>query len=533
VRRVSARGATRTAEGYTFGVAVDVDDPRSVLLAVGSVAHREIAMEELLERMVDAIARSMKAHRGTIYLLDRGKRELVSKAAHLPELEEIRLALGQGIAGHVAATGKTLNVADAQAMPEFFGGVDERTGYRTESSLAAPMRDHEGEVLGVIQLLNKAQGSFTAEDARRLEGFAAQAGLILEATTMYEALSRTPESTLEPLPIVAQFNRIVGDSERLRQACKLTLKAAASHATVLLRGESGTGKELFARAVHVNSPRGEGPFVKIDCAALPESLIDNELFGHERGAYTGADARALGKFDAAKGGTLFLDELGELPLAVQGKLLRVLQDREFLRIGGTVPIATDVRIVAATNRCLEQMVADGRFREDLYFRVKVVELALPPLRERGPRDIERLAQHFVLGAAKRHGRAAPVLTNAALARLCAYPWPGNVRELENCIESAVVVAEAERIEPSDLPLPDRLPVFAERRIDRTSAPTEAVTAAGQEGRPLSLEEVERRHILAVLERAGGNQSVAAELLGIGRNTLARKLKGYGALRSSV
>jgi Nif-specific regulatory protein len=286
---------------------------------------------------------------------------------------------------------------------------------------------------------------------------------------------------------------------------------------VLVRGESGTGKELFARAIHVNSPRAEGPFVKVDCAALPESLIENELFGHERGAYTSADAKANGKFDAAEGGTIFLDEIGELPATVQGKLLRVLQDRDFLRVGATSPVKTDVRIVAATNRNLEKLIAENRFRRDLYFRIRVVEITLPPLRERGAKDITRLAHHFAAAAAKRHGRPVPEITKEAVERLCRYRWPGNVRELENCLESAVVVMESEAITAEDLPLPERLPAFAR---DSEKPPSQ------EEGRILTLEEVEERHINSVLNKVGGNQTLAAKLLGIGRNTLARKLKRY-------
>jgi Nif-specific regulatory protein len=342
----------------------------------------------------------------------------------------------------------------------------------------------------------------------------------MEATTLYADLARAPARELAPLPIEGQFNRIVGESERLRAACRLTRKAALSQATVLLRGESGTGKELFARAIHVNSPRSEGPFIKVDCAALPESLIDNELFGHERGAYTGASERALGKVDTADGGTLFLDEIGELPFSVQGKLLRVLQDREFLRVGATQSVKVDVRVVAATNRDLERMVTEGRFREDLYFRIKVVQITLPPLRERGERDIRRLAQHFAAAAAKHHGRSVTGISPAALDRLAAYGWPGNVRELENCVESAVVVSDGAVIGPDDLPLPERTLFGA-----RSRPPASQSGGEPQEG-VLTLEEVERRHILRVLRCADGNQTLAASMLGIGRNTLARKLRKY-------
>jgi Nif-specific regulatory protein len=490
----------------------------AILLAVGGVLHREIAIDELLDRLVDYMSDVLDADRGTIYLLDRGKGELFSQAAHLPELDEIRLEIGQGIAGAVAQTGEIVNVPLTSGEDRFYGGVDRQTGYRTKSVLAAPMHDHKRRVLGVVQLLNKREGTFTKGDEETLARLADQAALALEATTMYADLAREPASQLNPLPLEGRFNLIVGESDNLRAACRLTAKAAAAHATVLIRGESGTGKELFARAIHVNSPRAEEAFIKVDCAALPESLIENELFGHEPGAFTGADRLALGKFDTARGGTIFLDEIGELPLAVQGKLLRVLQDREFLRVGGTASVKADVRVVAATNRNLERMIADGRFRSDLYFRIKVIEIGLPPLRERGPKDIVRLAQHFVVSAAKRHGRSVPTFSQEALARLCDYGWPGNVRELSNCVESAVVIMDGSTVGAGDLPLPDR-PVPVGRASDQ--APDSGA------GFVLSLAEVERHHILKVLDHAAGNQTLAAKLLGIGRNTLARKLKRFG------
>ncbi|MCK6547961.1 sigma 54-interacting transcriptional regulator [Myxococcota bacterium] len=525
------------------------DGSSGILLSVGGLLHREIAIDDLLKRLVDRIADAMRADRGTIYLVDRRKREVFSKVAHLPELEEIRLHLGQGVAGFVAETGKPVNVPTASTEARFFSGVDEKTGYHTESILAVPMRDRAGEIIGVVQLLNKRGGPFPREDEVTLAGLAEQAALAIEATTLYEDLARgtgdddrgpTPE---ESFPLGARFNLIVGDSEPLRQACRLTRKAAATEATVLVRGESGTGKELFARAIHVNSPRRDGPFVKVDCAALPESLIENELFGHERGAYTGADQRALGKFDAARGGTIFLDEIGELPLAVQGKLLRVLQDREFERVGGTKVERADVRVVAATNRNLQRLVAEGRFRGDLYYRIKVVEVVLPALRERGAGDVVRLAQHFAALAAKRHGRPVPKMPAATVDRLLAYPWPGNVRELENCLESAVVIMEGDAITPEDLPLADR-PGGAQpgavgpADVWSPHAPpplepatlfhgTSALQDRARDERVKTLDEVEEAHIRAVLARAAGNRTLAAKLLGIGRNTLARKLTKYG------
>jgi Nif-specific regulatory protein len=513
----------------TQRVAAATADPKSaILLAVGGLLHREIAIEELLRRLVDGIAAAMGADRGTIYLVDYAKGEVYSRAAHLPELDEIRLRLGQGVAGIVAQTGDVVNLPTTRRDERFYQGVDDQTGYRTESMLAVPLRDRTGRILGVVQLLNKRGGPFGRQDEQALGELAAQAAVAIEATTLYAELSRGPESEGDRLPLSGQFNRIVGESVLLQDACRLTKKAAASDATVLIRGESGTGKELFARAVHVNSRRAEGPFVKVDCAALPESLIENELFGHERGAFTGADRKAPGQFDAARGGTLFLDEIGELPLSVQGKLLRVLQDREFLPLGAVRPIQADVRIVAATNRDLEKLCSAGRFRPDLYFRIKVVQLVLPPLRQRGPRDIARLAAHFATLAARRYRRPVPSLSPAATARLVAHGWPGNVRELEHCIESAVVTMEGTCIGPEDLALADRAPSsVASTPPDAAASSRGRAAASGLAEGITALAEVERAHILAMLRRAGGNRTEAARLLGIGRNTLARKLKSYG------
>ena len=491
------------------------DDPTSqVLLAMGGLVGREVQLDAFLAALMDRVAAALMADRGTLYLLDPARGELFSRAAHLPELVQIRLKLGQGIAGQVAATGEPLNVPDPVRSEEFFADIDRMTGYRTTSVLAVPLLDASGSVFGVLQVLNrKGAARFGDEASRQLQGIAKQVSTVLQATSLYHELQRAKAQPQAPVGYF--FNRIIGESPPMQALYRVLLRAASTEATVLLRGETGCGKELFARALHVNSPRKDRPFVKVDCASLPASLVENELFGHERGAYTGADSRQPGRFEAANGGTIFLDELGELPMEIQGKLLRVLQEREFQRVGGTQTVKVDVRIVAATHRDLQKAVREGRFREDLYYRIRVVELELPPLRERGDEDLERLARHFVAAAAKRH-RVSPIpeLTGGAIARLKAHSWPGNVRELENCIESAVVLSEgpltAERL---PLPSPD----------GSTPAPAGPVAAS-----PLrTLAEVEREHILRVLATVDGNRSAAAKVLGIGRNTLARKLEAFG------
>lgn len=309
------------------------------------------------------------------------------------------------------------------------------------------------------------------------------------------------------------FGTIVGTSLPIQRLAGMVSRVAAADATVLIEGESGTGKELVARAIHAESARASHPFVGINCAALPETLLESELFGHVKGAFTGAVAAKKGLFEEASQGTLFLDEIGDTPPPIQAKLLRVLQEREIRRVGSTSPIRIDVRLLAATNRRLEDLVREGRFREDLYYRLNVVALRIPPLRERRE-DIPLLAAHFLTRSAKRHSRTVPTLSPEAMALLLDHHWPGNVREMENAIERAVLLAETDTIFPGDLP-----------------PSLQGASGGGETGeatlKPRRLEDVEREHILRTLDGYAWNQARAAEALGIGRNTLWRKLKDYG------
>lgn len=315
------------------------------------------------------------------------------------------------------------------------------------------------------------------------------------------------------------FPRIIGESEEIKRAVAETQRVAQTEATVLLLGESGTGKELFALAVHHLSPRREHPFVAINCAAIPETLIENELFGHERGAFTGASDRRHGKFELASGGTVFLDEIGELPLGVQGKLLRAIEEKMVDRIGGRAPVPVDVRVVAATNKDLRAAVESGEFRRDLFFRLAVFPIEIPPLRERGE-DVVMLARHFAAQLGKElRGREA-VLSEASLAALRAHSWPGNVRELENVIERACILADETTLEPSDLglvkrgvPAPDALQGF-----DLSGTLGEAAERAARL--------VERRKIAEAIKAHDGNKTRAAEALGVSYKTLLTKIKEY-------
>jgi len=324
---------------------------------------------------------------------------------------------------------------------------------------------------------------------------------------------------------------ILGDHESIRSALTSLRRAATSDTTVLLTGESGTGKELFARGLHALSDRRDGPFVAVNCAAIPGTLLESELFGHERGAFTGAINRRPGRFEIAHGGTLFLDEVGELPAALQPKVLRALQEQPFDRLGGTVPIQVDVRVVAATNRDLRAMMAAGTFREDLFFRLDVFRVRVPALRERAS-DIPLLAEAILRRTAAELNKAAPpVLGRAALERLVAYPWPGNVRELENCLERAVILAEGSTIEPAHLNLPTTpLTVRPEAAPD----PWEQIDLSGtlDEATRRAVLEVERRKISRALQESGDDALKAADLLGMAPRLLVRKIRSLGLMRSS-
>ena len=492
------------------------EDRPSVLLAFGQLLQSEIEIDVLVKRMVDLVATAMDADRATLFLVDHEREEFYSRVAHLPEVEEIRLSIGEGIAGQVAATGQPIASCDAQDDQRFAEQVDATTGYQTRSLLAVPIHEHrpghasdpqyQPRVVGVLEVLNKRTADrFHPSDLRLLENL---------ATQVSEALSLTH---LDNKDRPSRFNKIVGTSGKMQTVYNIVTSAAATDATVLILGESGTGKERIARAIHINGRRAEKPFVKVDCTAIPEGLIEAELFGHEKGAFTGAERLVYGKCELASNGTLFLDEIGDMPLPLQAKLLRFIQDRELERVGGRQVIPVDVRVIAATNRNLEDAVKRGLFRKDLFYRIKVVEINLPTLQERGGKDIELLAKHFLALYARKHRKHARKLDKGTTAILQGYSWPGNIRELEHCIESAVVFCSGDTVLPTHLSLPH----------DGTAEWEDTPTGEGSVPSGLTLEDVEKRYILRTLAECNNNRSLASRKLGIGRNTLVRKLKRYG------
>jgi two-component system response regulator HydG len=340
--------------------------------------------------------------------------------------------------------------------------------------------------------------------------------MALERAIAHHALKKEVHRLRRAVAGAGQLGGLIGRSEAMRRVRDLVERISDSEATVLITGESGTGKEVVARELHARGRRKAGPFVAVNCAAVPESLIESELFGHVKGAFTDARASRPGLFVEASGGTLFLDEIGELPISMQPKLLRAIQERKARPVGGSAEVPFDVRIVAATNRDLEAAVEERGFREDLYYRINVIHVELPPVRARGS-DVLLLAAHFIEDHATRAGKRVSGLSTAAAERLLAYTWPGNVREIQNCVERAVALTRHEEITLEDLP---------EKIRDHRSS---HVLVAGDDPSELvPLEEVERRYIARVLEAAGGNKTLAARILGLDRKTLHRKIDRWTA-----
>jgi len=484
-------------------------DALAALLEASVAINSTLDLQSVLQAIAQSSAAVLDAQASSVMLLDRPRNKLVFKAA---VGRVARKLIGQefdahlGIAGRVARTGRPEIAPDARLDPDFYSAFDEEAHFSTRGLIAAPLR-HRGQVIGVVEVLNKnGDRPFTERDLGVLGVFANLAAISVGNAQLHEELKRENLGLRE---VALHEDTIIGDSPALRAALQLCDRVAATNATVLLLGETGTGKELSARRIHVHSLRRDKPFIAINCAALPETLLESELFGHEEGAFTGATTTKLGRFELANGGTLFLDEIGDISPSTQIKLLRVLQEREFVRVGGVKVLSCDVRIIAATNRDLKQAREAGQFREDLYYRLNVFPIPMPPLRDRRE-DIPLLVEHFIDGTAREFGRPPPTVTPEALALLCAYRWPGNVRELRNVIERAVLLCDTGAITPDILP----------REI--TGAPADT---AG-EAECSALQDYEKAMIVRALEEHDWNQTRAAQALGISRDNLRYRLRKY-------
>ncbi len=458
----------------------------------------------IVEQGIRLLVDKLDADRGAVLLLDGD--QLLCRAACSRGDQVLRgFVLSQTIYQELMQTREAVLSQDT-TVDERFAARQSVVGEEIRSILAAPI-PLGGVIAGILYLdrLQGRQGPFQTEDLYGAAVAAQFIGAAMQAGAALGGLERERETLVKTL---IDTHPIIGQSPAIERVREFIRRAAPTESTVLIRGDTGTGKELVARGLHYQSPRRGAPFAALNCAAIPESLVESELFGHEKGAFTGADHRKLGRFEAADGGTVFLDEIGELPLACQGKLLRLLEERRFERVGGTAVVEVNVRIVAATNRDLAQEVRQGRFREDLYYRLNVLEVIVPPLRDR-PGDLELLIDHFLDHFSQRVGGARKQFDAASRKRLLDYPWPGNVRQLRNAIESAVVLARGEEIVPEDLTMPR----------------AEGEPAASEEGwTACSLQDLERTHIIRMLDHVGWNKSKAAELLGIERSTLYARLK---------
>jgi len=396
-------------------------------------------------------------------------------------------------------------------------------GTESRSLICAPLRTRSG-IIGVTQVINKKAGTFTEEDLGLLDAIAGNIAVALENARLYQGLRREKEAiqreNLELRRAVQHhFRRIVGSSPALLEVLKEAVQAAPTRATVTILGETGTGKELVARAIHEASDRASGPFIAVNCAAIPATLLEAELFGHERGAFTGAAAARKGKFELAHGGTLFLDEIGDLELALQAKLLRALERGEVQPLGSEKPRQVDVRIVTATNRNLRARMEAGQFREDLYWRVNVITLELPPLRERRG-DLPLLVRHFLERFAEELGKERPHLDPDVERALLAYSYPGNIRELENILRRAVILAQGSRVSVGDLP--PRV-VQIEGRRDPMPATNTELKAAKARAAAAASRDVERLFLTELLAASGGNVTEAARRVGMNRSWLHQLL----------
>jgi len=487
---------------------------------VSDAIHETFDLRKLMHKILELVLDIFQAERSVIFLYDEADGKLRPAAARNRQRTTVRLAVSQTVVDYVAARMRSVISADALSDPRF--EPSESIAMQNINSVMCVPLTSKGKSQGVLYVDNRGRAErFEQDHLRLLTIIARQAATAIDNARSYSDLHREREELKRQ---VSEKYTIIGESQALGNVLEQVEQVAHGDTTVLISGETGVGKELIARAIHEASVRSGGPFTIVNCASIPESLLESELFGHEKGAFTGADRRRIGKFELANRGTLFLDEIAEISPAIQTKLLRAVEQKEFDRVGGTRPVTVDVRIVAATNRNIEKMVSEGKFREDLYYRLAVVLLHVPPLRERRE-DIPMLAEHCLDILAREIGRPQPVIGGAALDLMTKYDWPGNIRELKNAMERAILLGHSGVIEPDDLP-----PNIAAGGVG-LAAPSGETGEAPPSLLPLApaVQAMERRGIREALKLANGVKSRAAELLGISRPTLDKKLREYGDL----
>jgi Nif-specific regulatory protein len=491
----------------------------TTLLEISQALSGTLDLKAGLHRVLEVLEKHHGLVSSAVMLLREDSKEIYIEAAFglTAEGQRARYRLGEGITGRVVESGKPVVVPQASHEPLFLGrATPTRAINKHEITLiCVPIIVHR-KTLGALAAVLRYKKD---RDYDREVKFLRVAGsMIAQALKIHHMVEMDKQRLLDENIHLRQelkqrydFSNLIGNSGPMRQVYEQIAQVAPTNTTVLIRGESGTGKEMIAHAIHYSSPRAKRPFIKVSCAALPESLIESELFGYEKGAFTGAAARKKGRFEMAEGGTLFLDEIGELSQATQIKLLRVLQEREYERLGGTETIKSNVRPIAATNKDLEMAMRQGTFREDLYYRLNVFAIYLTPLRERRP-DILELAEHFVDKYAREHHKRIKRISTPAIDMLSSYHWPGNVRELENCIERTLLVCEGNVIHGHHLP-PTLQTASASDTVTRLSLST-------------AIEAYEKDLIQDALKTARGNRARAAKLLDTTERILGYKVKKY-------
>ncbi len=491
----------------------------SILIEINQMVSRTFDLEEALQATLKILQESYNIKSGAVFLVNEKKSGLTMKASigYKAELAKLDFKIGEGLTGKIAETGKSIVASQVSKEPLFLN--------RTSSW--DPEHDREQSFIGVPILLDyKTLGvlAVTLAYSKTRDYDSSVKFLTLVSSALVQSIQLKQKIELERQKLLEEnvhlkqqlqeefrFHKIIGNSHEMLEVYEMVTRVARANTTVLIRGESGTGKELIAQAIHYNSLRSEGPFIRVNCAAIPENLIESEFFGYEKGAFTGAVARKKGRFELANEGTIFLDEIGDLTPMTQVKLLRVLQEQEFERVGGTETIKVDVRVITATNSDLESMMESGDFREDLYYRLNVYSILLPPLRERKT-DILLLADHFMIKYSRQQGKIVKRISTPAIDMLMRYHWPGNVRELENCIERAILVCEDQVLHSYHLP-----PTLQTGESSGTITHLSLTSA---------VESYEKELIQDALKSTRGNRAQAARLLSITERIINYKIKNY-------
>ncbi len=471
--------------------------------------------DALLRRIADTATQLLNCERASIFLWDRRRRKLIGRPALGIEGTPLEVDDNVGVVGEVLRSGepKIWN-SGSDDESRVNRKVDKSLEFETRSLVAVPMEGQRDNLIGVFEAINHQAGGFEAYDAAVLADLATHAAVAIESQRTRRQLTETRDRLVDDAASAAP---LIGEHPSIEAVRRSAAKVAKTDLTVLVLGKNGTGKEVLARHIHYESDRRSGPFIAVNCAALVETLLESELFGHEKGAFTDAHQTRIGKFELANGGTLFLDEVGDMSPGGQAKLLRVLEEKVVVRVGGSQTIPVDVRVIAATNQPLEELIQERRFREDLFFRLNVVSLTLPPLSERGD-DVALLAEHFLNQFCYQIGRKVPTLERSAREALKSHPWPGNIRELRNTIERVCYLCNEDQVRAEDLMLTGSL-------AGRASVGSSGAEITGTLTDGTKLFQVQ--HIGRAIEACGGNMTDAAARLGLHRSNLYRKMRQLG------